>query len=310
MTGLFSGHFLCGGPIIERVHIKGRDNHLKTHASLVFALLLALSTAVHAIDPVTAKVSGERVNLRARPDRNAEVVGQAAQGEVLVVRSIQNEWVEVTPPGSVELWVHQDFIQDGKSTADKLNVRAGPGINYNVVGTLSKGEAITVRGQFNEWVKIAPMRSASLWVHKEFVELILPAKKPAPAPVVAPPKPRPAPAPVPPVVAPAPKPAPTPPPAPPADLVLIPLEGQGRAVSREGELKPAPYVMNRPSAYRLIRRTGNRIDTICYLRGNSAQLESMLGQTLLVRGREYWTQGVREPIVVIESIETRPGASL
>jgi SH3-like domain-containing protein len=261
-----------------------------------------------AAEPVTARIVGDRVNLRARPDRNAEVVGQVTGRDVLTVRSIQDDWVEVTPPPSIELWVHQDFIQDGKSTVEKLNVRAGPGINYNVVGSLAKGEAVTTKGTFNDWIRIAPMASASLWVNKEYVELVLPARKSAPAPMVAttpPPRPKPMVTPPPPVSS-----TPAKPPAPPSDLVLIPLEGQGRSVEREGELKPAPYVMNRPSAFRLIQRSGGRIDTICYLRGNTVQLESMLGQRLKVRGREYWTQGVREPIVVVEGIETRSSSAV
>jgi SH3-like domain-containing protein len=274
---------------------------LKIASKLAASFLLLALARADAIEPVTAKVVGDRVNLRARPDRNAEVVGQVAGSDVLAVKSIQDEWVEVVPPVSVELWVHQDFIQDGKSAVDKLNVRAGPGINYNVVGTLAKGEAVTSKGTFNDWIRIAPMPSASLWVSKELVELVLPVRKTvAPAPVAKPP-----PQPKPFVVAPPAPVVPAKPAPPPSDLVLIPLEGQGKSVDREGELKPAPYVMNRPSAFRLVQRSGNRIDTICYLRGNTAQLETMLGMRIKVRGREYWTQGVREPIVVIDGIETR-----
>jgi hypothetical protein len=32
-------------------------------------------------------------------------------------------------------------------------------------------------------------------------------------------------------------------------------------------------------------------------------LESLLNQRLVVRGREYWVQGVRQPVLVLERIE-------
>ena len=273
----------------------------------ILALVLVNLLPVRAAEPVTAKVSGQRVNLRAKPEATSEVVGQVSEGDVLTVKSIQAEWVEVVPPDSVELWVHQDFVADGKSAVSKLNVRAGPGVNYNVVGNLDKGEAVTVKGTFGEWVRIAPFPEASLWVSKDLVQLALPIKKtPPPAPVVALPTNR--------VQA---VQAPTSTvqavketmPPPPADLDLIPLAGQGKVVQREGELKPAPYVINRPSSFRLVQRNGTRIDTVCYLRGNTQQLQSLMGQRLLVSGREYWIQGSREAIVVIDRIEKRPMAA-
>ena len=109
-------------------------------------LLLFLVGSSAFADPMTAKIIAEHVNLRAKPESTAEVVGQAASGDVLSVKSVATDWIEVSPPDSVELWVHKDFIADGKSSVAKLNVRAGPGVNYNIVGNLDKGEAVTVKG--------------------------------------------------------------------------------------------------------------------------------------------------------------------
>lgn len=271
----------------------------------IILLLLLLQSPANAADPVTAKVTAEHVNLRAKPEATSEVVAQVSEGDVLAVKSIQAEWVEVVPPESVELWVHQDFVTEGKSAASKLNVRAGPGVNYNVVGTLAKGAALTVKGNFGEWVRIAPFPAASLWVSKDYVQLNLPVKKATPPPAVVAVTNRPPPAPV---VAPTStaQVAKDSAPPPPADLALVPLVGQGKLVEREGELKPAPYAMNRPSSFRLAQRVGTRMDTVCYLRGNTQQLQSLMGHRLSVRGREYWVQGVTEAIVVIERIEKRP----
>jgi len=97
------------------------------------------------------------------------------------------------------------------------------------------------------------------------------------------------------------------PPSVPEDLKLIPLEGQGKMVQREGVLRLAGFVFGRPSRYRLVRQEGNRIETLCYVRGNNAQLSTFTGRRLLVRGREYWVQGVRDPVVIPEQIIPRAG---
>ncbi len=299
---------------------------------ILLAMLLgsgwtAAAQSPRATDHI-AVVKSDRVNLRARPAMDSEVVAQANTGERLPVAGILEEWIEVTPPDAVDVWAHRDFIKDGTSTVKSLNLRAGPGINYSIVGTLNRGEAVQVRGQFGEWLSVAPDR-ATVWVSKEFVDVVTPIRSDGTAPVpVSEPAPPAAPAPGESATEGAellPPPQPVelsgaqdpafalPPgvPAPPADLRLVPLDGQGRSVRREGELRPAPLLFGRPSSFRLVKREGVQVVTVCYVRGNTAQLNSLMNERLVVQGREYWVQGVRQPVVVLERIErhaasTRP----
>lgn len=294
---------------------------------VIFAAISAICHGQsNAATPV--KVVGDRVNLRARPDFNAEVVGQIGRDQVLMAKSFQDEWVEVVAPDSVDVWVHKDFVSDNRVSAERLYVRGGPGINWQSVGQMVRDEPIVVRGEFGDWLKIAPGPNCSLWVSRKYVEVIQPEKPVPPKPPQEPPvarvatKPpaevatagRSAPAPAvssaetvvevqPPVVVQAVEPAasdvaqPVPP-----DLKLIPLEGQGRRVQREGVLRLAGFVIGRPSRYRLARQEGDRIQTLCYVRGNNSQLASMLGRRVLIRGREYWVRGVKDPVLIPEEI--------
>ena len=77
----------------------------------------------------TATVKGDKVNLRGRPDANGEVIGHAAFGEALAIRSVGEPWVEVVPPERIKAWVHRDFVQEGRVAVKELTVRAGPSIN-------------------------------------------------------------------------------------------------------------------------------------------------------------------------------------
>ena len=285
-----------------------------TSALMLIALFLGLAgkATAQVEGEQYARIKSDRVNLRARPEGDAEVVAQAMTDERLRVQEVQDLWVRVEPPERVDLWVHRDFVKDGVSVGDKVNVRAGPGINFTVVGQYTRGETVAVREPLGEWLKVAPSNS-TLWVSRDLVEILFPARpaEPAPSPVVAelpPAGPLPAQAvsePLPAnVTAPAPSgPGLAPGAEPPSDLKLVPLEGQGRFVQRVGELKPTAYVFGRPSKYRLARREGTQYVTISYVRGNSAQLKTLLNETLILSGREYWVQGVRQPLLVLERIE-------
>lgn len=55
--------------------------------------------------------------------------------------------------------------------SDSLNVRSGPNINYEVLGTLSKGDSINVKSTQFEWVEIELPRGYKGWVHSDYVEL-------------------------------------------------------------------------------------------------------------------------------------------
>ncbi|MBU0678037.1 MAG: SH3 domain-containing protein [Verrucomicrobia bacterium] len=261
------------------------------------------------------KISGNRVNVRAQPRLNSEIVSQMEYGETVLGKSFTNEWLEIVPPENVGFWIHRDFLQQNEVTVSKLNVRAGAGINYSVVGQLERGDKVEVVSEFGEWLKIAPPKDASLYISGDFIEMVKPPEPPGPVqkrfirkapqksivpttPVMPPASPEGSPSQTVEVG----KKTPEPVVAQSADLDLVPLAGQGRESTREGVLRPVGFFFGRPSRYRLARFEGNRIETICYVRGNERQLDSFTGQSIKVKGKEYWVQGVRYPVVVIEQI--------
>ena len=148
---------------------------MNTTKALLFgaALLAAASTILSAQTPV--RITADNVNLRAKALLTSEVVAQARYDERLSAYEIGEEWVEVAAPAAADLWVTKSFVQMPANTigANRVNVRAGPGINYNVVCTLALGDVVEPRGEeVAEWLKIAPPASARLWVSREYVEIL------------------------------------------------------------------------------------------------------------------------------------------
>ncbi len=276
---------------------------------LCIGLISSLSLSVLATE--TMRVVGHRVNLRARPEANAEVVGQVSRGDILTPKSQTEAWTEVIMPSELNMWVHKDFLEDDQVVAPRLNARSGPGVNYSVVTILERGTRVTPRTEFSEWLAIEPVGGASVWIASEFVEKVVVEPTPVvsvPETVATPPA-EPAPPPLP-------EPVPPPPPPravverelkpPPEDISLIPLDGQGQLVERVGVLRPAGFFFGRPSRYRLTEMRGNRVETTAYVRGDHGQLHSLLGHQLTITGREYWEQGNRLPIIVPEKIILMP----
>lgn len=147
---------------------------MKTIPSLL-AFAAAGAFAVAAVAQTPVRVTADNVNLRAKPQLSAEVVAQAAYDARLVAFEIGAEWVEVAAPPTVDLWVMKQYVQTPQNTigANRVNLRAGPSINYNVVATLSLGDQVEPRGEeMQEWLKVAPPPSAHVWISREYVEIL------------------------------------------------------------------------------------------------------------------------------------------
>lgn len=301
---------------------------------------LCLSSGAQTAALTRVKVLKNNCNLRAKALVTSEVVGQVSENDILTAKMIDKEWVEVVPPANVDLWVLGDYVKDGAiNCSQKVNVRAGAGINFNIVGQLPQGEKVEVRGTHAEWVKIAPSPVCSLWIARSLVsevpltyvepakleqaqaEPVKPMPTPAPVPAVAivPPSkqepeanpPIPVPQPVEPI-APVPEQASLPPPSPaqagvfstPPGLDLVSNTRQGRWCEVEGILRAKDFIFRTPSDFRLVTSEGGDKNsvTICFVKGNQAQLEALMYRHLIISGREYWVKRQKYPVLVPERI--------
>lgn len=129
------------------------------------------------------RVNADRVNVRARPGLNYEVVHQLDFGDTLtVVEREGEEWVGVEPPSGAFAWIHQDYVSDGKVSVARLNARSGPGINYSVLGRLGRGAEVAPVETFGEWIKIPAPRDGRLWVHQDYLDPVAAPAPEAPTP--------------------------------------------------------------------------------------------------------------------------------
>ena len=138
-----------------------------------------------------AVVVANHVNVRAQAKLHSEVVGHLTKGEpVTVIEEIilnnsapdePSAWAKIAIPPGTHAWVNSTYIDPANKTvkATRLNLRAGPGENYSILGRLEHGETIKDINAKGDWMEIEPPASAFAFVAAQFLK----QEEAAPAPI-------------------------------------------------------------------------------------------------------------------------------
>jgi SH3-like domain-containing protein len=176
-------------------------------AGLVWLISL-LGVGTWAAEEV-AVVKENRVNVRGQPSLVGEVITQLQKGErvvvleeVTVAKPKTNEppkWARIHMPTNTPVWVFASFVDPASKTVkvSRLNLRAGPGENYSVVGRLERGAPVIEIRRVDDWMEVETPPGAYAFVAAELLtkgELaaLPPPTKPEPVhstPATAPPPP-------------------------------------------------------------------------------------------------------------------------
>ncbi|MDP7981506.1 SH3 domain-containing protein, partial [Bacillus sp. WLY-B-L8] len=157
---------------------------LATAASLI-------STNAFAQEESTATVNATNLNIRQQPTTQSPIVGQVKQGATVKVLEVQKDWAKISYNGK-EGYVSLQFLkiagtkpvteskqqlsinngqrETGVVTATRLNVRNSPGVGSTLLGSVQKGETVTVIGKANGWAKIE-YKGKEGYVSLEFIKI-------------------------------------------------------------------------------------------------------------------------------------------
>lgn len=260
----------------------------------------------NAAEAVKVKVTGNRVSLRAAPNVEAVLMDRAMAGDELILRDNSNpEWVGVLPPETVDLWVSSEFLDGHSVLPELLNIRSGPSPGHSVVGSAVRGERLTVREEIAGWSRILPTSNTTIWISRRYVEAPPAAMdEPESAPVVVQAEPE---EPVAAIPAPEPVAEPVEPAVQTAESaqkkLTMDLSGpQGVEAAYSGVLQPAEGAL-----YKLVDSHFQDV-TVCYVRGNSAQMQTFTGMKLEVIGKTYLVQDMDYPVIVPARIRLFPAS--
>lgn len=114
-------------------------------------------------------VDYEGLNVRKSPSLSAPVVGMLYTADKVNIYDEFGNFVRI----GLDQWVYKSYlgkvIPNYRTVSSKeLNIRSGPGTNYNLIGMIYDGDKVEIYGTKGSWVKISPFIEA--WVSANYLE--------------------------------------------------------------------------------------------------------------------------------------------
>ncbi len=139
-------------------------------------------------------VTTNGLRLRSGPGTSHPIIGMLNKDDIVQGDEITGDWVHITTAASKIGWSHRAYLELIEETpppptgetyrvdASTLNLRAGPGLNYAVVGSMKKSEmvaglAISSDGQ---WAQVRKSSGITGWASLKYLTRI--AAPPPPGP--------------------------------------------------------------------------------------------------------------------------------
>ena len=264
----------AGAPAAKPKAVKHKTHHAA-------AKVAPLSEPPVSLVPGPAQVATKSLSVRGQAGFRGVVVGHLTQGETVTVLSQINlekhragepaQWAQIALPPGMHVWVFGKYINPTTHTVEskKLNLRAGPGENYGVLGVIEHGTPVTEIKTKGPWMEIEPPANAYAFVAAMYLTQ---AAQPAPG---------------------------QPPPTQPA----APAQPLNRVVAHEGvvgpvlsPVAPTKYMLYDPETYQTI--------DYLYTTAPDLDLSRYVNMRIIVTGVEGIDQRwPSSPIIAIQSIQ-------
>jgi uncharacterized protein YgiM (DUF1202 family) len=160
------------------------ETNAPARKTLFFHKKRALSAAKEAaiveppvvLTPGPAEVGVNSINVRGQASFKGEVVAHLSKGDAVTVLEQINlrkhkadepaQWAKIAFPTNAYAWVNTKYIDAVNKTVlpKKLNLRAGPGENFSVVGLIERGTPVSEVSNKGKWMEIEPPTNAYAFV--------------------------------------------------------------------------------------------------------------------------------------------------
>lgn len=132
-------------------------------------------------DPYTGVITAESVNIRSGPGTNFEILTKMNKEQLVLVYDHQFNWYKIKLSRTAKVYVHSNYISKeneffGFCTRKAVNIRAGKGVNFNIIGQLNKQDRVEIIEKLGKWYKIFPLKECFAWVHEDYIKKRGPAK--------------------------------------------------------------------------------------------------------------------------------------
>ncbi len=132
--------------------------------------------------PLWVEVKKDNINLRADATVGSAVVTTLKKADKLKAVAEAYEWLKVILPAGVKVFIYGKYLEEigngyVKVKGNNVNVRAGAGLNYPVLGQVDEGYVLkscgNKKGNTGSWVCVySDGKIGSAWVHSKFVKVL------------------------------------------------------------------------------------------------------------------------------------------
>lgn len=115
-------------------------------------------------------VTPEKLNVRKGPSVENDKIGSLDRGMVVEILETSNGWNKVKLSDGNEGWVSGDYTAKEKATvtATELNVRKGPSIENDKIGSLANGTVVEILEHENDWYKVKLDDNQEGWISGDY----------------------------------------------------------------------------------------------------------------------------------------------
>lgn len=129
----------------------------------------------------TAEVTADSVNVRSGPGENFEILRKMNSGEPVLIVDKKLDWFKIELPRNAKAFIHSEFVTTkslifGLINAENVNVRAGRGTNFNIIGQLNKDDQVEILERSQDWYHVFPYKNCFAWINEKYVKKQGPAK--------------------------------------------------------------------------------------------------------------------------------------
>lgn len=131
-------------------------------------------------------IASDTVNVRTGPGLSYPLAKKAVRGEKYPIVKEKGDWIQIQLSLGKTGWVVNWLVttdkdntvkaatvtekNQAKANTGQLRVRSGPGTSFQVVGSLSKGQEVTILSQNENWYKISSSFGEG-WVSKAYISI-------------------------------------------------------------------------------------------------------------------------------------------
>lgn len=147
-------------------------------AGVVSVATILSSVSAFAYDYIgKGTVTGGVVNIRSEASTSSAIIGTGVKGTNYGVIAQENGWAKIETADGTIGYMNLGYFSVSSSerlnvtiTGSAVNVRAGAGTTYEIIGAAYKGQMFPVLGKENGWYKIS-FNNASGFVSGDYVTL-------------------------------------------------------------------------------------------------------------------------------------------